>query len=74
MNAGIAGDEVVEALEADGLSVAFGRVRIEDLAIPKGVISEDESAGAGDGQDEFVILVVDALVGIDEDYVEGPSS
>ena len=53
------------------MGVAFGRVGIKDLAIPKGVISEDESAGAGEGQDEFVILVVDALVGIDEDYVEG---
>ena len=70
MDAGIAGNEVVEALEADGLGVAFGRIGIEDLAIPKGVVGEDESAGAGDGQDEFVVLVVDVLVGIDEDYVE----
>jgi len=53
------------------LGVAFGRIGIKDLAIPKGVVGEDESAGAGDGQDEFVVLVVDALVGIDEDYVEG---
>lgn len=71
MDAGIAGDEVVEALEANGLGVTLGRVGVEDLAIPKGVVGENESAGAGDGQDEFVILVVDALVGIDEDYVEG---
>ena len=71
MDAGIAGDEVVEALEADGLGVALGRVGIEDLAIPKGVVGENESAGAGDGQNKFVVLVVDTLVGIDEDYVEG---
>lgn len=53
------------------MGVAFGRIGIKDLAIPKGVVGEDEPAGAGDGQDEFVILVIDALVGIDEDYVEG---
>ena len=52
------------------MGVAFGRIGIEDLAVPKGVVGEDESAGAGDGQDEFVVLVVDSFVGIDEDYVE----
>ena len=52
------------------MGVAFGRIGIKDLAIPKGIVGEDESTGAGDGQDEFVVLVVDSFVGIDENYVE----
>lgn len=72
LDADIGGDEVVEALEAEGLQVAGGRGGVEHLAVPEGVVGDDEAAGADEGQHELVVLVVDALVGIDEDHVEGP--
>lgn len=50
--------------------VGGGGIGVEDFAVPKGVVGEDESAGAEEGQEEFVVVAVEAFVGVDEGEVE----
>ena len=62
--------DVVEGLDAPGLWVAVVGM-VDDMAVPQGVVGNDETPRAQDGEHHLVGLLVGALVAIDECHVEG---
>ena len=69
-DARVDGDVVVEEADAAGLWVAVV-CGVDDVAVPKGVVGEDEAAGTEQGEDGLVGLDVCALVAVDEGHIEG---
>ena len=67
---GVVSEEVVEGLDALGLRVAIVGM-VDDMAVPQGVVGNDEAPRAQDGEHHLVGLAVGALVAIDECHVEG---
>ena len=63
-------EDVVEGLDAPGLWVAVVGM-VDDMAVPQGVVGNDEAPRAQDGEHHLVGLCVGALVAIDECHVEG---
>lgn len=75
LHGGVGGYEVVEgedALKLRFLAIAciVGWGGIDNLAVPKGIVGDDETAGTYSGQHGVEIIDVVALVGIDEDEIK----
>ena len=65
----LGGEHLEEAAGADDAGVAAGGVG--DRAVADHVVADDDRAGAGEAQRPGEIVGVAALVGVDEDEVEG---
>ena len=64
------GDIVVEGLDALCLTVVVVGM-IDDVAVPEGVVGEDESSWTQNGEHHLVAVAIGSLVTIDEGHVEG---
>ena len=66
----VAGYEVVEVEDAAGLVVELLAVEVGDLAVPQGVVGDDEPARLHMVDDEVEVIDILPLVGIDKHQVE----